>query len=205
MSEPMQNYISGVREGLTNLSCCMYDDNGRNCIQLTDIDSNSNEENSKTFAGFNNQHVAEIFSVNGDASNFPSISEDMLTYSCPETANAFSCDPHILKKNANYDLLKYHSNEDKNSIYSKAKTGNKAASRNGLSRSKSVRKFRFIHAFVPSFIFVVLAMFVSAIVVLESESDVLKQFRNLPEMVSLRFQYYQPIKDYFLRHVGKKS
>lgn len=63
------------------------------------------------------------------------------------------------------------------------------------SSAKS-RKFSLLHAFIPSFIFVILAMTISAIFVLETDSEFFAPIRNWPEMNSLRFQYYQPLKEF---------
>ena len=70
--------------------------------------------------------------------------------------------------------------------------------------AKAVRKFHFINAFIPSFVFVVFAMMIAAIIVLESDSDLFEQIRNVPEMISLRYQYYEPLKEYLLQKVGQK-
>ncbi|XP_061402411.1 FERM domain-containing protein 3-like, partial [Musca vetustissima] len=43
-----------------------------------------------------------------------------------------------------------------------------------------------------------------AILVIESKSNLLQKVRNLPEMVSLRYQYYQPLKEYILSKLGIK-
>lgn len=82
---------------------------------------------------------------------------------------------------------------------------NSAARQNAANSAKSVRKFRLLHAFIPSFIFVVVAMAVSAILILESESELFERIRNLPEMISLRYQYYQPLKEFIVRKLGRKS
>uniref|UniRef100_T1GU69 FERM adjacent domain-containing protein n=1 Tax=Megaselia scalaris TaxID=36166 RepID=T1GU69_MEGSC len=66
-----------------------------------------------------------------------------------------------------------------------------------------IRKFRLLHAFIPSFIFVVLAMAATAIFILESESEMFDRLRNLPEMISLRYQYYQPLKDFLVNKFGR--
>ena len=71
--------------------------------------------------------------------------------------------------------------------------------------AKAVRKFHFLNAFIPSFVFVVFAMLISAIIVLESDSDLFEQIRNVPEMISLRYQYYEPLKGYLLQKVGQKT
>lgn len=62
--------------------------------------------------------------------------------------------------------------------------------------SKSLKKFSLLHTFIPSFIFVILAMSISAIFILETESEFFAPIRDWPEMNSLRFQYYEPLKEF---------
>lgn len=69
--------------------------------------------------------------------------------------------------------------------------------------SKSLRKFSLLHTFIPSFIFVILAMSISAIFILESESEIFAPIRNWPEMNSLRFQYYEPLKEFIGIYLSK--
>lgn len=76
---------------------------------------------------------------------------------------------------------------------------------NAANSAKSVRKFSLLHAFIPSFLFVVTTMVISAIFILESESETLAQVRNLPEMIILKYHYYQPLKDYIAKYFGAKS
>lgn len=68
--------------------------------------------------------------------------------------------------------------------------------------AKSMRKFSLVHAFIPSFVFVVLALCVSAVFVLESDLDMFSQVKNWPEMICLRYQYYQPIKEFISRKIS---
>lgn len=70
---------------------------------------------------------------------------------------------------------------------------------NATNNAKTIKQFSIIHAFVPSFIFVVIVLFLATIFILESESEFVAPFRNLPEMISLKHQYYQPLKDFFTR------
>lgn len=69
------------------------------------------------------------------------------------------------------------------------------SSGNGL-HAKSSKKFSLLHTFIPSFIFVIMAMTVSAVFVLETDSEFFAPIRSWPEMNSLRYQYYQPLKDF---------
>jgi FERM domain-containing protein 3/5 len=73
---------------------------------------------------------------------------------------------------------------------------------NNNSDGKSLRKFSLLHTFIPSFIIVILAMSISAIFILESESEIFAPIRNWPEMNSLRFQYYEPLKEFLASKIG---
>lgn len=75
---------------------------------------------------------------------------------------------------------------------------------NIANTAKNARKFRLLHAFIPSFLFVVIAMTISTVFILESDSEMFARIRNLPEMISLRYQYYQPLKDYLAKTLGTK-
>lgn len=68
--------------------------------------------------------------------------------------------------------------------------------------SKATKKFSLLHTFIPSFIFVILAMTLSAIFVLETESELFAPIRDWPEMNSLRWQYYQPLKEFLSSKIG---
>jgi hypothetical protein len=69
-------------------------------------------------------------------------------------------------------------------------------------QSKSLKKFSLLNAFIPSFIFVILAMSISAVFILESDSEFFAPIRNWPEMNSLRFQYYEPLKEFLASKIG---
>lgn len=80
---------------------------------------------------------------------------------------------------------------------------NNDTSRNsGSGQTKSLKKFSLLHTFIPSFIFVILAMTISAVFVLETDSEFFAPIRNWPEMNSLRYQYYQPLKDFIQSKIG---
>lgn len=78
---------------------------------------------------------------------------------------------------------------------STAITSNGGANESSFGGLKS-KKFSLINIFIPSFIFVILAMTISAVLVLESEHEMLAPIRNWPEMSSLRHQYYEPLKEF---------
>lgn len=65
---------------------------------------------------------------------------------------------------------------------------------NASNDAKNAKKFSIVNAFVPSFLFVIAVLVVSIIFVLESDSELFSTFKHLPEMVSLKYQYYQPLK-----------
>lgn len=73
---------------------------------------------------------------------------------------------------------------------------------NATNTAKSAKKFSLIQAFVPSFIFVVLVLVLSTIFIIESDSEMFVQLKNWPEMVCLRYEYYQPLKDFLIKKIG---
>lgn len=68
--------------------------------------------------------------------------------------------------------------------------------------AKSSKKFSLLNTFIPSFIFVILAMTASAVFVLETDSEIFAPIRDWPEMNSLRYQYYQPLKEFIASKIG---
>lgn len=58
------------------------------------------------------------------------------------------------------------------------------------------RRFNVVKAFVPSFVIVTTLVLASTIVLMESESDALTGLRATPEINSLRYQVYEPLKQY---------
>ncbi|XP_068247357.1 FERM domain-containing protein 5 isoform X1 [Palaemon carinicauda] len=63
----------------------------------------------------------------------------------------------------------------------------------------------FLRVFMVAFIFVVFVLTCSVILVFESEGGLLQGFASTREMMLLRIQYYQPIKELFRRWLGIKS
>ncbi|KAH8410672.1 hypothetical protein KR009_011751 [Drosophila setifemur] len=74
-----------------------------------------------------------------------------------------------------------------------------------VHKVKRFRKFHLLHAFVPSVIFVAFAMAGTAVFIMESESEAFEQLRNSPEMLCLRYQYYQPLKDFVFEKFGRSK
>ncbi|XP_044257641.1 FERM domain-containing protein 5 [Tribolium madens] len=62
---------------------------------------------------------------------------------------------------------------------------------------KKSKKFNIVSAFIPTFIIVTIFVLIAAIVMLETDCELFGSFRNIPEMVSLKYQFYEPIKQYF--------
>lgn len=60
-------------------------------------------------------------------------------------------------------------------------------------------KFNLLKAFVPSLAFVVVFVVILTVVMLETDCELFGSLRNIPEMISLRYQYYEPFKQ-FLRN-----
>lgn len=57
-------------------------------------------------------------------------------------------------------------------------------------------KFNLLKAFIPSLAFVVIFVATLTVVMLETDCELFGSLRNLPEMISLRYQYYEPFKQY---------
>nr|CAI5851382.1 unnamed protein product [Callosobruchus analis] len=66
-----------------------------------------------------------------------------------------------------------------------------------ITTQNKSRKFNLIGAFVPSLIIVTVITISLAVIILETDFGLLSGVRNMPEMVSFRYQVYKPIKDYF--------
>lgn len=80
-----------------------------------------------------------------------------------------------------------------------------ANQQNAINSAKSIKKFSILQAFVPSFIFVIVVLATTTVFILESESDYFVSLKNLPEMMNLNYQYYQPFKDFLLRSLRMKK
>ncbi|KAK6630531.1 hypothetical protein RUM43_014516 [Polyplax serrata] len=69
--------------------------------------------------------------------------------------------------------------------------------------SSSIGKFNLFQVFVPSFLFVAISLFAATILILESDSDLLNNIRGLPEMITLKKHYYEPVKEFLTRRLLK--
>lgn len=120
----------------------------------------------------------------------------------------------------NYDALRigpnriggHHHTTDNFTFHSSSQHHNNATSstamanqQNAINSAKNIKKFSILHAFIPSFIFVIVVLFLTMVFILESESDLFVRFKNLPEMMNLNYHYYQPIKDWLMRRLGLKN
>ncbi|CAH0562655.1 unnamed protein product [Brassicogethes aeneus] len=72
-----------------------------------------------------------------------------------------------------------------------------AAQNTAAHAAKKTKKFNVFKAFIPTLIIVTVTVFVGTIVMLETDSELFHGIKNIPEMVSLRYQIYEPIKQYF--------
>lgn len=59
-----------------------------------------------------------------------------------------------------------------------------------------VRKFNMMKTFVPTFITVTVFVLILTIVVLEMNMECLERIQNIPEVISLKYHFYEPIKQY---------
>lgn len=78
------------------------------------------------------------------------------------------------------------------------RTGNEVTPlrRSVVVNAAAPHRFNLLRAFVPSLAFVVIFVAVLTVVMLETDCELFGGFRNLPEMISLRYQYYEPFKQY---------
>lgn len=98
-----------------------------------------------------------------------------------------------------------HTSDRHTSHHSHAMNSNNASvvnQQNASNNAKNAKKFSLLNAFVPSFIFVIVVLMASTLFILESESDLFTSFKNVPEMVSLKYQYYQPLKRIVFKLLG---
>lgn len=65
---------------------------------------------------------------------------------------------------------------------------------NNAKSGISGRRFSLLHVFVPSFVVMLILLFVMAIFIIESDPESFRTIKEWPEMVSLRFHYYEPLK-----------
>lgn len=118
--------------------------------------------------------------------------------------DALRMGPNRLHQNhSTTDNFTFHMHQSHNNNTSSSTA--MANQQNAINSAKNMKKFSILHAFIPSFIFVIVVLVIATVFILESESDNFVTFKNLPEMMSLNYQYYQPFKDFLLRRLGLKS
>lgn len=100
------------------------------------------------------------------------------------------------------DNFTFHLQHNNSTVSSSTAMANQ---QNAINSAKNMKKFSILHAFIPSFIFVIVVLVIGTVWIFESESDNFVTFKNLPEMMSLNYQYYQPFKNFLLRRLGLKS
>lgn len=68
--------------------------------------------------------------------------------------------------------------------------------------SVTSRSFNLLQVFVPSFLLVALLLTAVLVLVLETDSELFSGLRGLPEIVILRQEYYEPVKEYVRQKLG---
>lgn len=79
---------------------------------------------------------------------------------------------------------------------------NAANSAKSGSGSGSARRLSLVHVFVPSFVTMLILLFVAAIFIIESDPGSFKSVKEWPEMISLRYHYYEPAKNFLTEVLG---
>lgn len=74
---------------------------------------------------------------------------------------------------------------------------------NNAKSGVSARRFSLLHVFVPSFVVMLILLFVMAIFIIESDPESFRTIKEWPEMVSLRFHYYEPLKKLVSELMGR--
>lgn len=62
--------------------------------------------------------------------------------------------------------------------------------------TKKNKKFNIIKAFIPTLCIVTIIIFISTIIILETDIELLNNIKNIPEIISLKYHVYEPIKQY---------
>lgn len=63
-------------------------------------------------------------------------------------------------------------------------------------QTQRTRRFNLIRAFLPSFLIVTVLIILMTVIMLETDCELFGSLRNIPEMVSLRYQIYEPVKKF---------
>lgn len=67
----------------------------------------------------------------------------------------------------------------------------------------TTKRFSILKAFIPSFLFVCFSLLFLTVLILECDWPLLKRFRQWPEIVSLHYHYYRPMKDYLQQTIAR--
>lgn len=67
--------------------------------------------------------------------------------------------------------------------------------------TQSSQKFSIVKVFIPSLIFVLIFIGFLTIVMLETDCELFGSLRNIPEMIYLRYHFYEPWKQYFRKKI----
>lgn len=73
---------------------------------------------------------------------------------------------------------------------------------NRQKSSQKCQKFNIIKAFIPTFLLVTIVICVAVVVILETESEVFGSVKSSPEIIYLKYQFYEPIKRFFKNKVS---
>ncbi|XP_017151395.1 FERM domain-containing protein 5 isoform X3 [Drosophila miranda] len=210
MSEPLgssiipmnRNHVFGAHN--QDQSTCLIDSNG--CIQMPILEPVCEE------ARLRSSNIENVNYLTNPLTGLPY--RNLIEHSSTEFGSGYDQarkNKENTKQYTGYASKQYYSLPNPNSNSSAGMTVTKKVDnfsnmhKNSVHSAKTFRKFRLLHAFIPSVIFVAFAMAGTAVFIMESESDLFEQIRNSPEMICLRFHYYQPLKDFFLQKFGRKD
>lgn len=73
-----------------------------------------------------------------------------------------------------------------------------------VSRQRSpqkARKFNMIKTFVPTCIAVTVFTLILIVIILETDIEYLRRIQSIPEVVSLKYHFYEPVKQYIKKKV----
>lgn len=65
-----------------------------------------------------------------------------------------------------------------------------------LKSPQKYKKFNVFKTFVPTFLAVTAVTFVVTVVVLECDIEIFRSLKSIPELVSLKYHFYEPVKQY---------
>lgn len=169
-----------------------YDDSESQITQLPYLEPVM--EDSKVY--ISKLHKPSCSNTNTDNINYYVRSDDTLVYSTPFDINYTNSHTRSSKRKSPNKIT---------AVSSQIETSENIITQGAIRNTKVGRKFRLVNVFIPSVLFVVTFLIISAILVMESDTNIFKQIRNLPEMMSLRYQYYEPLKIYIMNKLGVET